>query len=122
MRVIAKKILREFWTKHPDCEQQLKSWYQEAENSTWLNPNDIKKDYPFVFELAIYFTRRIEQVFSCTISENEIGFIAMHLGIGLESQKLSNRYRAILIHPYENQVKDQLINFIESKFSSFIFL
>ena len=80
--------------------------------------NDIKKDYPFVFELAIYFTRRIEQVFSCTISENEIGFIAMHLGIGLESQKLSNRYRAILIHPYENQVKDQLINFIESKFSS----
>lgn len=80
--------------------------------------NDIKKDYPFVFELAIYFTRRIEQVFNCTISENEIGFIAMHLGIGLESQKLSNRYRAILIHPYENQVKDQLINFIESKFSS----
>ena len=24
MRVIAKKILRNFWTKHPDCEQQLK--------------------------------------------------------------------------------------------------
>lgn len=80
--------------------------------------NDIKKDYPFVFELAIYFTRRIEQVFNCTISENEIGFIAMHLGIGLESQKLGSRYRAILIHPYENQVKDQLINFVESKFSS----
>lgn len=80
--------------------------------------NDIKKEYPFVFELAIYFTKRTEQIFNCTISENEIGFIAMHLGIGLESQKLSNRYKAILIHPYDNKVKDQLITFLTTKFSS----
>ncbi|WP_316767828.1 type II toxin-antitoxin system HigB family toxin [Pedobacter frigiditerrae] len=46
MRIIAKKTLREFWNKHPDCEEQLKSWYQETENSEWLSPNDIKKDYP----------------------------------------------------------------------------
>lgn len=41
-----KKTLREFWIKHPDCEEQMKSWYQEAENSEWINPNDVKKDYP----------------------------------------------------------------------------
>ena len=46
MRVIAKKILRDFWLKHPDCEQQLKSWYNEAEIATWKTPNDIKRDYP----------------------------------------------------------------------------
>jgi len=46
LRIIAKKTLREFWNKHPDCEEQLKSWYQETENSEWLSPNDIKKDYP----------------------------------------------------------------------------
>jgi mRNA interferase HigB len=46
MRVIAKKILREFWTIHPNCEQQLKSWYQEASNACWLNSNQIKTDYP----------------------------------------------------------------------------
>ena len=46
MRVIAKKILRDFWTKHPDCEQQLKSWYNEAEDAIWKSPNDIKKEYP----------------------------------------------------------------------------
>ena len=45
MRVIAKKILREFWAKHSDCEQQLKSWYQEAEKSEWKN-SKIKKVYP----------------------------------------------------------------------------
>jgi mRNA interferase HigB len=48
LRVIAKKILRDFWLKHPDCEQQLKSWYNEAEIATWKTPNEIKRDYPSV--------------------------------------------------------------------------
>lgn len=46
MRVIAKKVLREFWEKHNDCEEQLKSWYKEVEEAIWNSPNDIKKDYP----------------------------------------------------------------------------
>ncbi|MFC4232091.1 type II toxin-antitoxin system HigB family toxin [Parasediminibacterium paludis] len=46
MRVIAKKILRDFWETHADSEQQLKAWYQEASNANWKNPNDIKIDYP----------------------------------------------------------------------------
>jgi len=46
LRVIAKKVLREFWTKHSDCEQQLKSWYREAVKSEWRNTNEIKKEYP----------------------------------------------------------------------------
>ncbi|WP_310027700.1 type II toxin-antitoxin system HigB family toxin [Flavobacterium arsenatis] len=46
MRVIAKKILRDFWELHSDCEQQLKAWFQEASNTEWKNPNEIKTDYP----------------------------------------------------------------------------
>ena len=46
MRVIAKKCLRDFWSMHPDCEQQLKSWYREAEKSKWTTPRIIKKQYP----------------------------------------------------------------------------
>ena len=46
MRVIEKKILREFWTKHADCEQQLKAWYHEAEKGEWQSMNQIKKEYP----------------------------------------------------------------------------
>lgn len=46
MRVISKKILREFWEVHPDCLQQLKSWHQEANSSNWNNPNDVKMKYP----------------------------------------------------------------------------
>jgi len=46
VRVIAKKILKEFWEKHSDCEQQLKSWYHEACSATWKNLNEIKSEYP----------------------------------------------------------------------------
>lgn len=46
MRVIAKKILREFWEVHSDCEQQLKSWYKETCIAEWKNPNEIKAEYP----------------------------------------------------------------------------
>lgn len=46
MRVVAKKILRAFWEKHEDCEQQLKAWFREAEKAEWENPNQIKQEYP----------------------------------------------------------------------------
>ena len=46
MRVIAKKILRDFWVVHNDCEQQLKAWFQETSKAVWNNPNEIKKEYP----------------------------------------------------------------------------
>lgn len=46
MRVIAKKTLRDFWAIHTDCEQQLKSWYKEAEEGKWKSPNDVKNYYP----------------------------------------------------------------------------
>jgi mRNA interferase HigB len=45
LRVIAKKTLREFWIKHPDCAQQLKAWYHEAHNASWKSTKDIKRDY-----------------------------------------------------------------------------
>jgi mRNA interferase HigB len=46
LRVISKKILREFWEKHSDSEQQLKSWFQETSNAEWNSPDDIKIEYP----------------------------------------------------------------------------
>jgi len=46
LRVIAKRTLKEFWFKYPDCEQQLKAWHQEAEKESWGNPNIIKLKFP----------------------------------------------------------------------------
>ena len=45
MRVIAVSTLRAFWERHPDAEQPLKAWYEEATNATWTQPADIKALY-----------------------------------------------------------------------------
>ena len=46
--MIAKSTLRDFWITHNDCEEQLKSWFNEAEKSNWISPNEIKMDFPSV--------------------------------------------------------------------------
>lgn len=44
-RIFAKGTLREFWRKHPDSEQYLKTWYETAMNSGWRKPGDVKRSY-----------------------------------------------------------------------------
>jgi len=46
LRVISKKKLKEFWGNHNEVKQQLQSWYKEASNANWDNPNNIKLEYP----------------------------------------------------------------------------
>jgi len=45
MRVIAKKHLITYWEKHPDAEQPLKAWYDEAVKAQWSTPQDIRAQY-----------------------------------------------------------------------------
>jgi mRNA interferase HigB len=45
VRVIAKKKLRDFWTKYPRAEETLNSWYRVAEKADWLGPNDVRNTY-----------------------------------------------------------------------------
>lgn len=47
-RIFSKNTLREFWTKHPDCEQHLKTWYDTAIHADWNSPNDVKQTYASV--------------------------------------------------------------------------
>lgn len=36
---------REFWERHPDAEQPLKAWCDEARSAVWRTPKDIKHYY-----------------------------------------------------------------------------
>ena len=44
-RIFAKSTLREYWEKHPDTEQYLKTWYDTAINADWQRPADVKQTY-----------------------------------------------------------------------------
>lgn len=45
MRIISRRILREFWEKHPDASAALQAWFHDVEHASWKNPADIKAVY-----------------------------------------------------------------------------
>ena len=45
MRIVAIKVLKEFWVLYPDSEQHLKAWFDEAKQAAWHQPSDIKEKY-----------------------------------------------------------------------------
>lgn len=47
MRVIAFKTLKEFWEQpaYNDAEIPLRTWYHEAKNAEWENPNELKMQF-----------------------------------------------------------------------------
>jgi mRNA interferase HigB len=45
MRIISKKHLVAYWTRHPGTEQPLKAWHEEASAARWQTLQDIKNQY-----------------------------------------------------------------------------
>ena len=45
MRIIAKKVLRDFWQRHRDAEEPLLAWYREAEKADWSEPAQVRVRY-----------------------------------------------------------------------------
>lgn len=47
--------------------------------------------------MAVYFSHQLAQLYNIKVSENEIGFIAFHIGANLESQTKGERITCLLI-------------------------
>ncbi|MBS0590445.1 MAG: type II toxin-antitoxin system HigB family toxin [Proteobacteria bacterium] len=45
MRIVAVGTLQRFWARHPDAEQPLKAWYDEARHAAWTAPKEVKARY-----------------------------------------------------------------------------
>jgi len=45
VRIISRRILREFWEKHPDASVALQAWFHDVEHASWKSPADIKAVY-----------------------------------------------------------------------------
>ncbi len=46
MRIVARKVLKEFSSAHSRVEASLNSWYYEVKHADWIGPADIKRRYP----------------------------------------------------------------------------
>ena len=64
--------------------------------------HSIRVEFPFIYEVAVYIAEIIYDETGYRISEDEIGFIALHIGIIIEEQTaLENQLTCGIVIPYE---------------------
>lgn len=86
MRIISVKYLRDFWGCHPDAEQALKAWHEEAKTAAWKVPQDIKNRYrtaSFVGSNRVVFNikgneYRLIAAVACRFEAIYIKFVGTH--------------------------------------------
>lgn len=93
----------------------LRRHYEKIEiDNTCLE--EVKRKYPLIFEMGVWVCKIIEERLKITISENEISFIALHIGSAYERANLRKKYRCILICPHNKMVTDLCIQKIVNRF------
>ena len=93
-------------------ERQLK--HVEV-NNVYLQ--EIKKKYPLVFEMGIRSGKYLEEKMNLVIDENEIGFMALHLGTAYDRTSLSGKYRVLMIYPDDQALSKLCAQKVENRFS-----
>lgn len=90
-------------------------------NLGYHNPitNQIKSDYAPIYDMAVYFAHKFSRQFSINISEDEISYIAFHLGSYIENNNSKKEMTTciIIFEKYHN-LQQSLVSQIRSTFQN----
>ena len=83
---------------------------------SYPNPlkNQIKKDFATIYDMAVYFCHLFCHTYDITLSEEEITFVAFHLGSSIQNNQLNkNKINCCLIvedyHQYAKNLIDRIL-------------
>lgn len=88
--------------KHHISVLLYQNWIQDFEFP--LSGQEIKSNYPLSFEIACFMVHFLEEKTGHTIVETEIGLIALHLQCAYERIYSSEKYRLLIICPYNHEL------------------
>lgn len=77
---------------------------------------EIKKTYPLVFEMSVFIGHIIEEYTKHSITEDEIGFLAIHIGAAYDRLNIRYLYHAVLIQPNSNTLSGICNDKIQERF------
>lgn len=81
--------------------------------------SSIKNDYPLVYDLAVTASELIRSKTGFAISEDEIAYIALHLGCFVEEEGAArNKLYASLVFPLHNPGREQFVERIKQNFDA----
>jgi lichenan operon transcriptional antiterminator len=77
----------------------------------------IKSTYPFIYDVAVFISNIIKEELDIIINDDEISYIALHIGAILEEQKsLNNKVSCIILCPSYYDMNIKIIDKIKNHF------
>lgn len=85
---------------------------------------NIKINYPFIYDISVFIAHRIENTFSIKVDDYEIGFLALHIGAALISSNKdeSEKTRLVLVGGERTGLMDGIGEKIKAKYKDSITL
>ncbi len=77
---------------------------------------EIKRKYPFVYDMGIYVVELLQDKLEADIPEAESCYIALHLGGASERIQSVRRYRAVMIIPHNQTFSEMCVRKISDMF------
>ncbi|MGL5687063.1 MAG: BglG family transcription antiterminator [Vagococcus fluvialis] len=90
-----------------------------AKKQNSKNPliTDIKNSYPLVYDISVFISNELNKFFKIELSEDEIAYIALHVGTSLELQEREvKEINTLVICPKYYSIDQQIINKLKNHF------
>lgn len=89
-------------------------------NAANLYLQEIKRKFPLIFELGVTSANYLSERLNIPIVEDEIGFIALHLGMAYKRLEDDKLLRAVLIMPKTQAITDSILQRMNLNFSEYM--
>ncbi|WP_314060751.1 BglG family transcription antiterminator [uncultured Vagococcus sp.] len=78
----------------------------------------IKQSFPLIYEIAVYLSMQLEKESQIVIVEDEVAFIALHVGTEMErQQKNAEKIKCVLLCPDYMAISSRIESFLLANFS-----
>lgn len=102
----------------------VQSMINRAEKKIYTkNPlnKSLKLTYPFIFDLSVFVANEIMKRTNIKIADDEIGYIAIHIGTVIEKNKLTtNKIKTAIVCPKYHDIHLTIIEKLRNKYCDFI--
>lgn len=100
----------------------LKNLFERSKNNSFTkNPmvENIRKQCPTIYDIGIYISLQLKKLKEMEIPEDEIAFIALHIGAEIERKKVNDeKIRCVILCPEYMGMQTKLYNEILINFSN----
>lgn len=107
------------WDLRVGLTTHIQSLLERQKNNivvTNLYLKETKRKYPLVFEMAVHAGEVLSKETNKQINENELAFLALHLGAAYERVNTKEKYKVVMIIPYNQMLSKPCIDKLNSRF------